>query len=154
MAAHGRGPRRQQQFDQLILDGIGGVEIGRPEVGGRQAEFLAPLAPVGLAPLVAGFAPPFAALAACCAAGTNSGAPWFSSWMELLLVSFDSTIKANLSVALPLDYHIYTLDSCTTGTLGRIKVDDSYFETISNGWGVALRDAFGALPDFKLPEGE
>ena len=78
----------------------------------------------------------------------------FEAAMKLLLVSFDSTIKANLSVALPLDYHIYTLDSCTTGTLGRIKVDDSYFETISNGWGVALRDAFGALPDFKLPESE
>ncbi|MCA0918920.1 proteasome-type protease [Pseudooceanicola nanhaiensis] len=76
----------------------------------------------------------------------------FEEAMKLLLVSFDSTIKANLSVALPLDYHIYPVDSCATGTLGRIKVDDSYFETISNGWGVALRDAFGALPDFELPD--
>ncbi|NIQ98173.1 MAG: peptidase, partial [Desulfuromonadales bacterium] len=31
----------------------------------------------------------------------------FADAIKLLLVSFDSTIKANLSVALPLDWHVY-----------------------------------------------
>ena len=75
----------------------------------------------------------------------------FEETMKLLLVSFDSTIKANLSVALPLDWHIYESDSMRNGRIGRIDRDDPYFETISNGWGVALREAFGNLPPFKMP---
>ncbi len=70
--------------------------------------------------------------------------------MKLLLVSFDSTIKANLSVALPLDYHIYENDSLAQGRTGRIEADDPYFQEISSGWGVALRDAFAALPAFSF----
>ncbi|MWB78566.1 peptidase [Pseudooceanicola sp. 216_PA32_1] len=75
----------------------------------------------------------------------------FEEAMKLLLVSFDSTIKANLSVALPLDWHIYEADSLANGRMGRVDRDDPYFETISNGWGVALREAFGNLPPFVLP---
>ena len=75
----------------------------------------------------------------------------FEETMKLLLVSFDSTIKANLSVALPLDWHIYESDSMRNGRIGRIDRDDPYFGTISNGSGVALREAFGNLPPFKMP---
>lgn len=76
----------------------------------------------------------------------------FEEAIKLLLVSFDSTIKANLSVALPLDWHIYETDSHRNGRIGRIEKDDAYFELVSNGWGGALRDAFAALPDFRIPE--
>ena len=69
--------------------------------------------------------------------------------IKLLLVSFDSTIKANLSVGLPLDLQVYENDSLTTGYEKRIEADDAYFQQISSGWGTALKSAFQSLPDFK-----
>ena len=75
----------------------------------------------------------------------------FEEAIKLLLVSFDSTIKANLSVSLPLDVHAYEAGSLRTGRTFRIQPDDPYFLEISDGWGVALRDAFGQLPDFSFP---
>lgn len=76
----------------------------------------------------------------------------FEDAVKLLLVSFDSTIKANLSVSLPLDVHIYRKDSLKNGHVFRIATDDPYFEAVSSGWGIALREAFGQLPEFVLPE--
>lgn len=76
----------------------------------------------------------------------------FEDAVKLLLVSFDSTIKANLSVSLPLDVHIYKTDSRENGHAFRIQTDDPYFEAVSTGWGIALREAFGQLPEFHLPE--
>lgn len=72
----------------------------------------------------------------------------FEEAIKLLLVSFDSTIKANLSVSPPLDIHIYEKDSLRQGKTMRIEADDSYFQEISSGWGVALREAFSKLPAF------
>ena len=40
--------------------------------------------------------------------------------VKLLLVSFDSTIKANLSVGLPLDLHIYEADTYKLGPMPAI----------------------------------
>lgn len=74
----------------------------------------------------------------------------FEDAVKLLMVSFDSTIKANLSVGLPLDLHIYESDSFRTGILRRIERDDAFFEMISSGWGEALRQAFHALPAYSL----
>ena len=76
----------------------------------------------------------------------------FEDAVKLLLVSFDSTIKANLSVSLPLDVHIYKANSLKNGHVFRIQTDDPYFEAVSTGWGIALREAFGQLPEFHLPE--
>ncbi|WIV49711.1 proteasome-type protease [Marivivens sp. LCG002] len=75
------------------------------------------------------------------------------SWeqaVKLLLVSFDSTIKANLSVGLPLDLQTYETDILSTGLRRRIGADDAYFKTISEGWGHALKSAFDSLPDIDL----
>ncbi len=74
----------------------------------------------------------------------------FSAAVKLLLVSFDSTIKANLSVGLPLDLTTYERDSLQPGERLRIRGDDSYFQQISLGWGDALKSAFDSLPDFVL----
>ncbi len=74
----------------------------------------------------------------------------FEDATKLLLVSFDSTIKANLSVDLPLDYMAYETDSFAIAQQGRITVDNPHFKQISNGWGDALRAAFASLPDFKF----
>ena len=72
--------------------------------------------------------------------------------MKLLLVSFDSTVKANLSVGLPFDYEVYAADSYRRGQQGRIVANDPYYQTISEGWGDALSHAFMALPPFHFPQ--
>jgi putative proteasome-type protease len=74
----------------------------------------------------------------------------FEDAVKLLMVSFDSTIKANLSVGLPLDLHIYETDSFQQGVTRRIAKDDPFFAMISAGWGEALRDAFYRLPSYSL----
>lgn len=74
----------------------------------------------------------------------------FEAAVKLLMVSFDSTLKANLSVGLPLDLQIYEADSfdLTQQQRQRFEVHDPYYQAISTGWGDALKSAFSALPDF------
>ena len=72
----------------------------------------------------------------------------FEDAVKLLMVSFDSTIKSNLSVGLPLDYATYVTDSFRIGHADRIDADNTYFQTVSNGWGEALKVAFDQLPEF------
>ena len=74
----------------------------------------------------------------------------FEAAVKLMMVSFDSTIKANLSVGAPLDLQIYPEGSLVKGPQRRIEADDPYFQTISNGWGDALKLAFDSLPGYKL----
>ena len=75
----------------------------------------------------------------------------FEAALKLFMVSFDSTMKANLSVGLPLDYQVYDVDSLTTGQIHRVSVEDETFQAISQGWGEALRGALSSLPEPKLP---
>jgi len=72
----------------------------------------------------------------------------FAQAMRLLLVSFDSTVKANLGVAPPFDFHFYETDSLRSGRSGRIAADDSYFTLISEAWGEALKQALRSLPEY------
>lgn len=74
----------------------------------------------------------------------------FEDAVKLLMVSFDSTIKANLSVGLPLDIQTYEKDSLTVGHERRIEENDPYYQSISTGWGEALRSAFQSLPDYRF----
>jgi len=74
----------------------------------------------------------------------------FEDAVKLLMLSFDSTIKANLSVGLPLDLHLYEAGSLRTGIVRRIERDDAFFDTISSGWGDALKAAFHRLPSYRL----
>ncbi len=74
----------------------------------------------------------------------------FEEAMKLLLVSFDSTIKANLTVGAPFDFHLYKANSLCSGPQGRIEADDPYFQLISKGWGDALKDALDRLPKFVI----
>jgi putative proteasome-type protease len=73
----------------------------------------------------------------------------FEEAMRLMLVSFDSTLKANLTVGAPFDYHFYRKDRLCIGPSGRIELDDPRFQSISTGWGDALKSALESLPDFK-----
>lgn len=74
----------------------------------------------------------------------------FEDAIKLLMVSFDSTIKANLSVGLPLDLQVYEVDSLETREQIRIETDDEYFQSISDGWGESLRTALSQLPSYGL----
>ena len=68
--------------------------------------------------------------------------------VKLLLVSFDSTLKSNLSVGLPLDLLFYEKDAFKISLKKRIGQDDQYYRTISDGWSSALKAAFASLPDY------
>ncbi|MBK6579521.1 MAG: proteasome-type protease [Sandaracinaceae bacterium] len=76
----------------------------------------------------------------------------FEAAIKLLLVSFDSTIKANLSVGMPLDVQVYERNALTVTRQLRVGRDAPYYQLISHGWGEALRQAFESLPEFEFPE--
>lgn len=71
----------------------------------------------------------------------------FAEGLKLMLLSFDSTIEANLSVAPPLDFQIYERDSFKLGASGRIEADDPYYNKISKKWSLALKTAFHSMPN-------
>jgi len=74
----------------------------------------------------------------------------FEDAVKLLMVSFDSTIKANLSVGLPLDLMVIERDKFEPAHNRRIGVDDPYYRAISVGWSEALKLAFESLPDYSF----
>jgi putative proteasome-type protease len=74
----------------------------------------------------------------------------FEDAIKLLMVSFDSTLKANLSVGLPLDLLVIGKDAFAATHEHRVTDDDPYFDKISSGWGDALRTAFHSLPSYRF----
>ena len=74
----------------------------------------------------------------------------FEEALKLLIISFDSTVKSNLSVGLPFDLQVYETDSFEIGSTRRIEESDTIYQAISSGWGDALKDAFQKLPAYKL----
>ncbi|WP_260929067.1 proteasome-type protease [Novosphingobium sp. 9] len=74
----------------------------------------------------------------------------FEEAVKLMIVSFDSTLKANLSVGLPLDLLVVERDTFEPLQERRIDGDDPYFATLSNSWGEALKKALDGLPDYVM----
>ena len=74
----------------------------------------------------------------------------FEDAIKITMLSFDSTLKANLSVGLPLDLHVYQTGSLRLGPQRRIAQGDAYFDSLSDGWGGALKEAVQGLPAFSL----
>lgn len=74
----------------------------------------------------------------------------FESAVKLLMVSFDSTLKANLSVGLPLDLLVVERDRFDPLHERRVDGADPYFKAISTGWGEALKKAFLSLPNYEI----
>lgn len=70
------------------------------------------------------------------------------------LISFDSTMRSNLSVGPPLDMLLYKTDSFSPGVPHRITKEDPYFRAVSQGWGGGLKRVFEQLPhdDWFSPE--
>jgi putative proteasome-type protease len=74
----------------------------------------------------------------------------FEDTVKLLMVSFDSTLKANLSVGLPLDVMVIERGAFAPTHERRIETTDPYFESVSSGWSEALRSAFHSLPNYSF----
>jgi len=74
----------------------------------------------------------------------------FEDAVKLLMVSFDSTLAANLSVGLPFDLMVIERDHFAPLHQKRILADDPYFKSISSSWSEALRQAFYSLPDYSF----
>jgi len=69
---------------------------------------------------------------------------------KLALLSFDSTLRSNLSVGLPIDLLIYERDSLDVKREKRIELEDEYFRKLSAAWSEALRSAFANIEEFRL----
>jgi len=63
------------------------------------------------------------------------------------VVSFDSTMRSNISVGLPIDLLVYEVDSLRIKLQRRIEESDPYFQMVHVQWGEGLRRVFGQLPD-------
>ena len=63
------------------------------------------------------------------------------------LLSFDGTIKANLSVAPPIDVLIYKANTLTISRQQEIATGDPYFATLCAGWSTGLLKVFADLAD-------
>ena len=63
------------------------------------------------------------------------------------MVSFDSTMRSNISVGLPIDLLIYEADSLRIGMQRRIDEDDPYYQMVHRQWGEGLRQVFAQLPN-------
>ncbi len=74
----------------------------------------------------------------------------FGDSIKLLLVSFDSTMKANVSVGMPIDICTIKKDQYKLNKQIRIEKNDPYFQEISNGWGQSLKKSIKELPSFNF----
>ena len=66
--------------------------------------------------------------------------------VKCALVSFDSTMRSNLSVGLPLDIAIVRRDEARIGFRHRIDGEDNYFAALRTGWSQGLKRVFNELP--------
>jgi len=62
------------------------------------------------------------------------------------LISFESTMRSNLSVGRPLDLAILPTDESKEVRFLRIEEADEYFDLLSSQWAVALAEARAAIP--------
>ena len=68
---------------------------------------------------------------------------------KCVLVSFDSTMRSNLSVGMPIDFLCYERDSFEVKTRRRFDLDDPYFTRLSKEWSEGVRAVFSQLPELE-----
>ena len=66
---------------------------------------------------------------------------------KCVLVSFDSTMRSNLSVGMPIDLVCYEQDSLEVRLRRRFDEGDPYFTTLSHEWSDGTRKVFRDLPE-------
>ncbi len=74
----------------------------------------------------------------------------FEAAIKLLCVSFDSTIRANAGVDLPIDLCVVPSGERRISVKRRFERDDPYYTKVSSEWSKALNEALAFLPDFKF----
>jgi putative proteasome-type protease len=67
--------------------------------------------------------------------------------VKIGLVSFDSTLRSNLAVGLPLDLTVAPRDPKQPIVSRRIETDDPYFRDLGERWSSALKAALTAIPE-------
>ena len=67
--------------------------------------------------------------------------------VKCVLISFDSTIRSNISVAPPIDLMLYRKDTFHGDCQQRITENDAYYALIRKGWSEGLRSVFHQLPN-------
>src|SRR5512134_1987999 len=69
---------------------------------------------------------------------------------KCVLVSFDSTMRSNLSVGMPIDLVMFERDRLAVGMRRRFEPGDAYFTALSKEWSEGVRAVFRRLPDVPL----
>jgi putative proteasome-type protease len=67
--------------------------------------------------------------------------------VKCTLVSFDSTMRSNLSVGMPIDLVAYQRDTFKVQQRRRFDVGDAYFTALSAKWSEGVRQVFRELPE-------
>lgn len=68
---------------------------------------------------------------------------------KCILVSFDSTMRSNLSVGMPIDLVCYERDSLEIRKRRRFNEGDAYFAALSANWSEGVRRVFRELPELE-----
>lgn len=68
---------------------------------------------------------------------------------KCVLVSFDSTMRSNLSVGMPIDLVCYERDSLEIRMRRRFDQGDEYFAALSADWRAGVRKVFRELPELE-----
>ena len=68
---------------------------------------------------------------------------------KCVLVSFDSTMRSNLSVAPPIDLVQYEKDQLKLNRRRRFEVNDPDFAALSREWSEGVRSVFRKLPEVR-----
>ncbi len=66
---------------------------------------------------------------------------------KCVLVSFDSTMRSNLSVGMPIDLICYVQDSFELTRRRQFDDGDAYFHELTRAWVDGTRQVFRRLPD-------
>src|SRR5262249_11242137 len=68
---------------------------------------------------------------------------------KLILLSFDATLRSNLSVGMPIDLLLYERDTLDVRRVRRFDENDDYYRKLSNQWAKALRAAVASMDEYK-----
>jgi putative proteasome-type protease len=68
---------------------------------------------------------------------------------KCVLVSFDSTMRSNISVGMPIDLLCYERDALEVRRRRRFEHHDPYFDALSRAWSEGTREVFTRLPELR-----
>ncbi len=67
----------------------------------------------------------------------------------LSFLSFDATLRSDLSVGMPIDLLLYERDTLDVRRVRRIDENDDYYRKLSNQWAETLRAAVASMDEYK-----